>query len=67
MPNGTSYRRIAPGDAANSLLVLMASTRNADSGFMQMPPIVSHIPDTTGLQHVIDWINALSPEAGADP
>jgi hypothetical protein len=66
MPNATTYSRIAPGAAMSSLLVLMASSRDFDGGFLQMPPIVSHSPDTAGLKAVIDWINALSPEAGAD-
>jgi hypothetical protein len=62
-PNGVAYEYIVPGDAAHSLLPLMALSRDADSGFPQMPPIVSHIPDTAGEAPVSAWINAL-PDAG---
>jgi hypothetical protein len=59
LPGGNTYNRIAPGDAAHSLLPLMALSRDADSGFLPMPPLVSHIPDTTGEAPLSAWINAL--------
>jgi hypothetical protein len=59
MPNGMPYERIVPGDAAHSLIPLMALSRDADSGFLPMPPLVSHIPDTDGEAPVSAWINAL--------
>ena len=61
-PNGHSYPRIAPGDAAESLVPLMALSRDGvtDGGFEQMPPLVSHIPDTDGEAPVSAWINALA-------
>jgi hypothetical protein len=58
-PNGMSYERIAPGDAAHSLIPLMALSRDMDSGFLPMPPLVSHVPDTDGEAPVSAWINAL--------
>ena len=65
MPNGVSYLRIAPGDAAHSLVPLMAVSRNQDAGgFEPMPPLVSHIPDDAGIALVNAWINALG-DAGA--
>lgn len=59
LPNGMPYDRIVPGDAAHSLIPLMALSRDADSGFLPMPPLVSHIPDTDGEAPVSAWINAL--------
>ncbi len=59
MPNGMSYDRIVPGDAAHSLIPLRALSRDVDSGFLPMPPLVSHIPDTDGEAPVSAWINAL--------
>ena len=59
LPGGNTYNRIAPGDAAHSLLPLMALSRDADGGFLPMPPLVSHIPDTTGEAPLSAWINAL--------
>ena len=58
-PNGVQYLRIAPGDAGQSLLPLMALTRETDGGFLPMPPIVSHVADTTGMAQVQGSINAL--------
>lgn len=60
MPGGIPYVRIAPGDAAHSLVPLMALSRDGDGGFLPMPPLVSHIPDTAGEAPVSAWINALS-------
>jgi hypothetical protein len=59
MPNGVSFKRIVPGDAAHSLVPLMALSRDVDSGFQPMPPLVSHIPDAVGEAPLSAWINAL--------
>jgi hypothetical protein len=57
------YKRIAPGDSANSLVPLLALARDPDAGaFKPMPPILSHRPDTdpmTGIPIVQAWIDAL--------
>jgi hypothetical protein len=58
-PNGVTYERIAPGDPAHSLVPLFALSRDVDSGFLPMPPLVSHIPDTDGEAPVSAWITAL--------
>jgi hypothetical protein len=65
MPDGETLLRIAPGDAAHSLVPLMALSRDDDAGLLPMPPLVSHIPDTDGEAPVSAWINAL-PDAGTD-
>jgi hypothetical protein len=57
--NGVDYPRIAAGDAAGSLVALMAAARGDDAAVEAMPPIVSHIPDTAGLALVSAWIDAL--------
>jgi hypothetical protein len=57
--NGVDYPRIDPGDAADSLVALMAAARGDDAGVEAMPPLVSHIPDTAGLALVTAWIDAL--------
>lgn len=60
MPGQMQYLRILPGDAAQSLVPLMALARDPDAGnFIPMPPIVSHQPDTTGVAAIQAWINAL--------
>jgi hypothetical protein len=59
-PNGVQYKRILAGNAAQSLLPLMALARAPNAGaFAPMPPIISHQPDTTGIGVVQAWINAL--------
>jgi hypothetical protein len=65
-PNGHTYSRIAPGNASVSLVPLMALSRDGvtDGGFLQMPPIVSHVPDNQGEMAVSAWINALPADAG---
>jgi hypothetical protein len=61
--NFGQYMRIAPGDAAHSLIPLMDLARDPDAGaFLPMPPLVSHRPDldpATGVPAVQAWINAL--------
>jgi hypothetical protein len=59
LPGGMPYMRIAPGDAAHSLVPLFALSRDGSGGFLPMPPIVSHVPDTDGEAPVSAWINAL--------
>jgi hypothetical protein len=59
-PNGQNYQLIIPGNAAQSLMPLMDLARAPDAGgFKPMPPIVSHIPDTTDVGLEQSWINAL--------
>ena len=60
MPNGTPYDRVVPGDAAPSLIPLMAlSQRHGRRLFSRLPPLVSHVPDTDGEAPLSAWINAL--------
>jgi hypothetical protein len=47
--------RIAKNDLAHSLIPAVAAWR----GPGQMPPVVTHVPDTAGLQLVKDWIVAM--------
>ena len=63
LPNGMPAERIDPGHADESLVSILAGTRCVDAGVgcIQMPPIVSHIPDDAGLALVNAWINALPP------
>jgi hypothetical protein len=58
-PNGMHYMRIAPGVSDASLIPLMDLARGADASFAQMPPFVTHIPDTVDVGLVQSWINAL--------
>jgi hypothetical protein len=64
-PGGAPYLRIAPGDAAHSLVPILAATRDGDAGFEPMPPIVSHIPDDAGISLLNAWIDGLG-DGGAD-
>jgi hypothetical protein len=60
-PNGMTYMRIAPGNAAMSLIPNndLARAPNINAPFNPMPPIVTHQPDTVGVGNVQAWINAL--------
>jgi hypothetical protein len=59
-PNGMTYMRIDPGNAALSLIPLNALARAPNQGaFDPMPPIISHQADTAGMANVQAWINAL--------
>ncbi len=49
------YKRLLPHDASKSLIVTVSGERGAG----QMPPIVTHVVDTTATQEITDWINAL--------
>ena len=68
-PLGESWVRIAPGDSAHSLIPRFDATRgpNAD-GFLQMPPLGTHVPDMAGVALVKAWIDAMEGGyAGAAP
>jgi uncharacterized repeat protein (TIGR03806 family) len=53
---GVGARIIAPGSAANSVLVARMNLRGAN----QMPPLASAIVDTNGVTLVQQWINGLT-------
>jgi hypothetical protein len=53
---GAAARIIAPGSAANSVLVARMNARTADG----MPPLASNIVDTAGVALMQQWINSLS-------
>jgi len=61
------FKRIAPGNPSLSLIPTLDSARN-NPNIPQMPPIVSHIADTTDVTALEAWISALpSPsDAGGD-
>jgi hypothetical protein len=63
MPENKAWLIIKPKDSANSLLPQMALSRTPEDGgstvFLPMPPIISQVPDTTGVGTVEAWINAL--------
>ena len=62
MPNGMTIDRIDPGQADASLVSILAATRcDGGVGCIQMPPLVSHVPDDAGLALLNAWINALPP------
>jgi hypothetical protein len=53
---GAAARIIAPGSAANSVLVARMSTRDANG----MPPLASNIVDASGVALIQQWINSLT-------
>ena len=53
---GAAARIIAPGSAANSVLVARMSRRDATA----MPPLASALVDTAGVALVQQWINSLT-------
>ena len=53
---GAAARIIAPGSAANSVLVARMNRRDANG----MPPLASGIVDTGGVALVTQWINSLT-------
>jgi hypothetical protein len=61
------FRRIAPGNPSLSLIPTLDSARN-NPNIPQMPPIVSHIADTTDVTALEAWISALPnpSDAGGD-
>jgi uncharacterized repeat protein (TIGR03806 family) len=52
---GAAARIIAPGSAANSVLLARINRRDAN----QMPPLATNIVDAAGVQLVSDWIASL--------
>ena len=57
--------RIDPGHPANSLVPTLDGARN-NPNIPQMPPIVSHIVDTTDVANLNNWITTMPiPDAGA--
>jgi hypothetical protein len=66
-PDGVTYLRIAPGDAAHSLVPILATSRDADGSFEPMPPIVSHIADDAGVSLLNAWINGLGDAGATNP
>jgi uncharacterized repeat protein (TIGR03806 family) len=53
---GAAARIIAPGSAANSVLVARVDRRDADA----MPPLASNVVDTAGVTLLRDWIEGLA-------
>jgi uncharacterized repeat protein (TIGR03806 family) len=49
-------RRIAPGDAARSVVIARVNRIGADA----MPPLMRHTIDTAGVQLLTDWVNGLT-------
>ncbi len=55
----TNAKIIAPGDAASSVLIKRANSRDVNG----MPPLGSLMVDTQGVQLLTDWVNSLSSTA----
>jgi hypothetical protein len=53
---GAGARIIAPGSAANSVLLARMNRRDANA----MPPLASTVVDTAGVTLVQDWIGSLT-------
>jgi mono/diheme cytochrome c family protein len=53
---GAAARIIAPGSAANSVLVARVNRR----GVNQMPPLASNQIDTAGVTLITNWVNGLA-------
>ena len=53
---GAAARIIAPGNAANSVLLARINRRDA----MQMPPLATNVIDSAGVQLITDWIASLT-------
>ena len=53
---GAAARVIAPGSAANSVLVARMNRRDANG----MPPLASGIVDTAGVALIQQWIDSLT-------
>ncbi|MGO8997303.1 MAG: hypothetical protein ACLQVI_28645 [Polyangiaceae bacterium] len=59
------FLRIDPGHPTNSLVPTLDGARN-NPNIPQMPPIVSHIVDTTDVANLNNWITTMPiPDAGA--
>lgn len=57
---GTPLRNVVGGDRAQSAAYVRANLREP-TGIAQMPPIATHIIDTTGVALLGAWIDALPP------
>lgn len=57
------YKRILPNTPDKSLIPLLDGTRN-DPLIPQMPPILSHVPPTTDVTAIRNWITAMNPDGG---
>jgi len=53
---GSAARLIAPGNAANSIIVNRTNRRDANA----MPPVGSNVIDTAGVTLLTQWINGLT-------
>jgi len=53
---GANARLIAPGSAANSIVVNRANRRDANA----MPPLGSNRVDTDGVAQLTQWVNSLT-------
>ena len=53
---GAAARIVAPGSAANSVLLARVNRRDAT----QMPPLATNVIDTAGVQLISDWIASLT-------
>lgn len=60
LPN-SSFKRIAPGSPSTSAISYFISRRDGSDPDGQMPPIVSHVVDTTNVAAIQAWIAALPP------
>jgi hypothetical protein len=58
-PDGGSLLRIAPGDPADSCVVFRDGYRDVAGEKIQMPPIDTHVVDSTDLAVVKSWISSL--------
>ena len=53
---GVNARLIAPGNAANSIIVNRANRRDSNG----MPPLATSLVDTDGVALLTQWINGLT-------
>lgn len=54
-----TYERIKPSTPGESMIVYFANRREGAGGYVQMPPLGSHIVDTAGVQLLNDWIASI--------
>lgn len=59
LPGTGTHNRITPGDVATSAVHTLSNQRNNTNPNAQMPPIVSHKIDPTGVGYLATWIGAL--------
>jgi len=62
---GAPFVRIVPGDPGASLVAILSGRRVAATADpdpnVQMPPVVTRLPDTTGHAALTEWIAAIPP------